>query len=178
MKNLMLALLCLGLSASADHVPPRTASARIREVVEAFKPFAWSGVSHYKVQAGLSVRETLKAVSEQEDSGRFSWATEDQDAWATDEDLWGWSNMKAARSYLTKVDDAFFESIENPKKRKAMEAKFEKAKKTFSKLEHTGVLFGVAPLGAIQCGVRFAALAVIDPHTGNVWIVSMEASGC
>ena len=177
MKSLIFGLVCIGLFANADHVTPKQASARIKSVVEAFEPFAWSGVNHYKVKAGLSVRETLEAIAKKE--GReFEWATEDHSAWEADSTLWGWANMREARNYLTTVEDAFWEAADEKGNRKKLEAQFEKAKGSFSKLEHTGVTFGIAPMGAVQCGVQFAAVVVIDPHTGNAWVIAMEGSGC
>lgn len=182
MKNLMFAFVCFGLCsfAQADHVTPKVASARIKKVVENFTPFAWSGVQHFKVKAGLSIRETLEAIAKKEGHEEFSWATEDQDAWEADSTLWGWTNMRDARSYLTTIDDNFFVVAEENKKgsRAKLEALFEKAKASFSQLEHTGVTFGIAPLGAVQCGIRFSALVVIDSKTGNAWVIAMEGSGC
>jgi hypothetical protein len=51
------------------------------------------------------------------------------------------------------------------------------AKKAFSLLMDTGVKFGVAPMGAVQCGGTFASLAIIDPE-GTIYLFSKEASGC
>jgi hypothetical protein len=181
MKSLMLALVCFGLSfstAQADHVTPKQASARIKRVVEAFEPLAWSGVTHYKVKAGLSVRATLEAIAKKLGHEEFTWATEEKDAWEADSTLWGWTNLRGARSYLTTIEDAFWEVAGENGKREKLEAQFEKAKLELSKFDHTGVTFGIAPLGATQCGIQFAALVVIDSRTGNVWVVAMEGSGC
>jgi hypothetical protein len=180
MKNLMFTLLCFGLSsvAQADHVTPQVASARIKRVVEAFRPFAWSGVTHYKVKVGLSVRQTLEAIAKKEDYDEFTWASNDLEAWEADSILWGWTNMRGARSYLTNIDEAFWEVADEKGTRKKLEAQLEKAKLEFSKLDHTGVTFGIAPLGAVQCGVRFAALVIIDSKTGNAWVIAIEGSGC
>ncbi len=164
----------------AKRVTPKAASQRIQEFVEAVSPLALSGVEVIKVKPTKSVKEALLAVAWKQkyisEESEFSWVGHSNDAWGADTMSWGETTMKEAYAYVTELDSNF--EPENEKEKLKVEANIKKAKAAFKKLLNTGVLFGLAPLGAVQCGVTLAALAIIDPHTGKVYLFAKEGSGC
>lgn len=172
-KTLLFSVLAL-MSVSAFAMSEKQASQNIAEAVKGLKPLAGSGVKVVKVEAGLSVRDTLEAVSVKEgytsEGEGISWVGKKDSAWEADSTNFGETDMKGAYAYIFQKEEDGSET--------APAAKVAAGKEAFKLLLGTGVKFGVAPLGAVQCGVTFAALAIIDPNTGKVYLFSKEGSGC
>lgn len=171
------------INASAATKSAKQASKDIEAAVEAVKALAESGVSKYKVKPGNNVKEMLltlaiKEYEISEEEFEMNWKENSADAWETDSANWAESTMKEAYSYIfdpPEMNDGEEVSAEETAKYKAA---VKKGKEAFELLLNTGVMFGVAPLGAVQCGVRFAGLAIIDPHTGKIYVFAKEGSGC
>lgn len=182
---ILFAALLLNTGALADHVSSRQASKRIQEAVDAISPLAESGVRVVRIKPARTVRDALMAVALKEkyieEEKEFIWAGRSSDAWGADTMSWGEATMKEAYSYMTELDDQRKEILDekgNEKEKAKIERQVKKAKEAFELFMHTGVQFGLAPMGAVQCGVTFAALAIIDPHSGKVYLFSKEDSGC
>lgn len=184
MLKFLLAL-SLVLNLNAASALADDASKRIEKAVDIFAPLAQSGVTEHKVKKARTVKEMLYALaikegySESEED--FSWVGKSGDAWEADSTNFGETTMKAAYDYITQLDDTYEEYL-NEEGNEAEKAKVLKqvkaAKDGFKLLLNTGVMFGVAPMGAVQCGVTFAALAIIDPKTGKIYLFAKEGSGC
>ena len=171
------------LSSAATAVSP---SKRIETAVDAFSPLAKTGVSEFKVKPAASVKAALYALAIKEgystDESDFSWVGDSSDAWEADSTHFGETTMKAAYSYIMSPDsDADVNNENTPEARAAKKkaaADLKAAKEAFKLLIGSGVQFGVVPMGAVQCGVTFAALAIIDPATGKIYVFAKEGSGC
>lgn len=154
----------------------------ISEIVEAITPLARSGVDTYEVTPGSSVKEMLYALALKldvvEDESDFNWVEglSDEAAWEPDSTNWGETTLEDAISYITTVDEDYEEGL-NKKDKLKYKNNIKKAVEAVKLFEDTGVLFGVVPLGAAQGGVQLAALAIIDPSTGTIYVFSKEGSG-
>ncbi|MBI1861300.1 MAG: hypothetical protein HYR96_10325 [Deltaproteobacteria bacterium] len=183
MKSLTLMTVCfalVGALAFGQKVSPKEASKRIARVVNVASRLAESGVADHKVEPGTNVKAMLYELALQTEyvtsEEEFSWVGDSNDAWEADSTNWGETTMKGAYHYIVDEPDQFsdLEKKEQQKFKKAAKA----TKKVWRDLLGTGVRFGVAPMGAVQCGVTFAALAIIDPHTGKTYLFAREGSGC
>ena len=168
-------------------------SESIALAVAGISHLAESGVEEHSVTPAVLVKgavpstyvhDALEELAYQvqltpEDS--FPWVGNSPEAWDADSTNWGETNMKRAYSYIMMLDPELERNLQQPgmeKELKKMKAQLKKAHKAFQLFLGTGVQFGVVPLGAVQCGVQFAALAILDPHTGKIWVFSKEGSGC
>lgn len=150
-----------------------TPSDRIFKAVKGVSFVAGSGVKTLKVKPARTVKEMLFALAIKEgyssSAEDFNWVGTSTDAWEADSTNFGETDMKQAYAYI-------FERTDDEQAPKAADLK--KAKEAFKLLLGTGVKFGVAPMGAVQCGVTLAALAIIDPITGKIYLFAKEGSGC
>lgn len=173
-------LLAVNVYAKED---PR--SKTIADAVKAFSALA-EGVQEFKIKPTKNIKEAMKqlALQERDESAEEfdeSWTGEDSDAWGADSSAWGSASMKGAYNYIVKFNfmEERFQGFDDPENElRKLQPKLAAARAAFKNLLGTGVMFGIAPMGAIQCGVTFAALAVVDPYTGKVTLISMEGSGC
>ena len=170
------------INASAATKSAKQASKDIEAAVEAIKALAESGVDQYKVKPGSSVKEMLLELAIKEDystdENDFSWVGKSNSAWEGDSTNWGETTMKEAYSYIFSPIEENEGGEENVEETAEYKETVKKGKEAFELLLGTGVMFGVAPLGAVQCGFRYAGLAIIDPHTGKIYIFAKEGSGC
>jgi hypothetical protein len=178
--SLVVALILSSLVAGVSHAETATESSkRIAEAVEAFKPLAASGVDVYEVKPG-SAKQMLLALALKEqiiDSAKDFELVSTDKAWQGDSGNWGLETMKGAFSYILFVDQETLKEMSS-KERAELEQNRKAAKAAFPLLMNTGVQFGVVPMGAVQCGYRYAALAILDTHSGKIYVFSKEPSGC
>lgn len=180
------AVLAFAATVSAELLPVKEASKQIAQAVKDMQPLANSGVQTYKIKPTKNIKEAMKAIAADAqaiDAKEFEdyWVGSSNDAWGADTMSWGSATMKDAFDYVTTLEDNVADDLdqpENAKKKAKVEAQIEKAKAAFKLFLNTGVIFGVAPMGAVQCGVTFAALVIVDPYTGKVYVFSKEGSGC
>lgn len=184
MKQLVLLTLSLfifGSNAQADRLTPAKASKNIAAAVKAFEPLAGSGVEKFKIKPVKTIKEAMLALAFKaeyiSEESEFNWIESGGDAWGADSMAFGQTTMKGAYNYIIKVDKEYVDGMDEKERTKYL-ANVEKAKEAFKLLLNTGVQFGLAPMGAIQCGVTFAALAIIDPNTGIIYVFAKEGSGC
>ncbi|AFY00902.1 hypothetical protein [Bdellovibrio bacteriovorus] len=109
----------------------------------------------------------------------FNWV-DDNSAWEGDSTKWGRDTLEGAKSYVIAVLEQRLEYSDNNSADKVTFAdNYMKAQHAFSLLnEIKGIQYGVGPVGAVQCGGQYAALLIIDPITGTIYTIIMEASGC
>jgi hypothetical protein len=179
MKNI---IITLALIINCSYV---FASDKIEEAVNTLNPLAQSGIQVLKVNPTMSVKTALLELAFQtgyiSEESEFSWQGTSPSAWEVDSSNWGEATFKDAYEYITYLDKDYVDYLNdagNEVEKANVYKAIETAKDTFKTLQETGVLFGVAPMGAVQCGVTFAALTIIDPVTGKIYIVSKEGSGC
>lgn len=179
-------LACLAsASGFAKPVPAKEASKRIEAFAAAIRPLAESGVREVKVKPTKSVKAALLELAIKEsgldEEGFNSNWVEDPDAWEPDSSNYSETTMKAAYAHIFKLDDDYKSSLNDAGNEKAkikIESALKKGKAAFKRLMNTGVMFGVAPFGGVQCGVQFPALAIIDPHTGKIFLFAKDGTGC
>lgn len=189
-KNIaMYGLVALGISTHAtepaERMTPKEASKRIEAAANVFSEIAESGMTEYVVTPTKSVRAALLELALAQgmidSKADFSWKGKSNEAWEADSTNWGETTMKDAYSYITEIDPDRERSLDDAGdtagKAKLL-GQIEDAKAAFKTLLHTGVQFGVVPMGAVQCGVTFAALAILDPYTGKIYTIAKEGSGC
>ncbi len=156
-------------------------SQKIAQAVKMMKGMALSGVSIHNVKPATSIKGWMYnlAVKEKhiDNPSDFNWVGENNEAWSADSMSWGSTNMKGAYAYVTEFEDGYLDALDQRDKAKAFLDQ-KRAKEAFKLLLKTGVLFGLAPMGAIQCGVTFAALAIVDPQSGKIYLFAKEGSGC
>lgn len=120
--------------------------------------------------------ELAKILEYVETEDDFSWVGSSEDAWEIDSGNWGETTFEDGLSYIQNAQQEssnFYELEESEYKKLTAEAAIE-----FKKLKTMNVKFGVAPFGAVQCGVQFPSLMVFDLDTGLVYAIAMEGSGC
>lgn len=161
------------------------ASKRIAKAVKVFAPLAQSGMTTYKGKPTTNIKAALLSMALKEkyisEESEFSWVGKSDEVWGADSMGWGEATMKDAYSYVTEVNSDYLESLKAEGKEKEMAQYLQNikaAKDAFKLLLNSGVMFGVAPIGAVQCGVTFAALVIIDPHSGTSYVFAKEGSGC
>ncbi len=159
----------------------QNSSEKIAQAVKMMKGMALSGIALHKVIPATSIKGWMYnlAVKEKQidNASDFNWLGGSEDAWGADTSSWGSTNMKAAYAYVTEFEEGYLDGLDQKEKTQALMNQ-KKAKDSFKLLLNTGVLFGLAPMGAVQCGVTFAALAIVDPHSGRIYLISKEGSGC
>jgi hypothetical protein len=183
---LLSTLMLFGASAIAAETTTQK-SARIAQAVKAMSPAALSGVDTFKTKSNQTVKAALLELAVKfgyiESAEEFNWERSEHydNPWDGESNLYGAATMKEAYEYITRVDQdhlQYFIETDDKKAIAAYMAKIEKAKEGFQLLLNTGVKFGVVPFGAVQCGFTLSALAIIDPHTGKIYIFQKEGSGC
>ncbi|XGC79721.1 hypothetical protein ACES2L_10310 [Bdellovibrio bacteriovorus] len=102
------------------------------------------------------------------------------EAWATDSLLWGLDNMMGGIEYVKVV---LFQTLEESERTDADKIKYADAMLKVERAEQIlrsikSVKYGVAPMGAVQCGVTFQSLLIIDTENGKIHNIVMEGSGC
>lgn len=144
-----------------------------------------NSTNNYKVKPGtekeMLMRLALKEkYSESVEEFNESWVGDKNSAWEADSSSWGSTNVEAAYSYVTTVLDDYLDRSNRKDADKIKFAnKMRDANRAFAILRAIKtVRYGVAPLGAVQCGVTFAALMILDTETGDIYQIDMEDSGC
>ena len=143
------------------------------------------GSNTYKVSPSDAKAMLLEfALNEQmaESAEEFegNWKGNSADAWEADSMNWGTDTASGALSYIT---NALENDLDAGEKSDADKVKYADgmmaAKRAFKILRSIkSVKFGVAPTGAVQCGVTFASLFILNTTTGKIYQIIMEGSGC
>lgn len=188
MKTLLFALVSVCLASGSAFAKNKTStleenSKKIEQAVEGMSALAQSGVEEFKIKPTEDVKAALTELALNEGyvekAEEMSWY-ENGDQWGADSMGWGPADMSDAYSYIMTRDERDLDYLREEGNEKLLaqyESDLKAAKLAFKGLLNTGVKFGVAPLGAVQCGVTFAALAIIDP-AGKIYLFKAEGSGC
>ncbi|KYG70232.1 hypothetical protein AZI85_13875 [Bdellovibrio bacteriovorus] len=107
------------------------------------------------------------------------WA-EDGSAWETDGMTWGPETWGGASDYIRGQLELRLEEGEQTQedKIKFAEQILKVNRAEFILRSIKSVKYGVAPIGAVQCGVTFSSLLIIDTENGKIHQIDMEGSGC
>lgn len=171
----------MSVLAVSSYAQSASSSKKIAEAVKSFKGVAESGIEVVQLRPNVSLKGALVQLAFKKqyiDSvEEMNWVGNSSEAWEADSANFGETTMKGAYQYLISIDKDLYADLE-PKDKMALLANVKKAKEGFKLLMNTGVKFGVVPFGAVQCGVTFSALAVYDPSSGKLYIISKEGSGC
>ena len=185
MKSLLsIALVALSLVAVTSANAGEKQSSRIKYAVSLLSKISEGG-SNYKVKPG-SVKEMMKSLALSEGSVESvkefedAWVGDSSDAWGADNMNWGTDTSSGASSYVLNSLAERLDSGENTDADKIKFADDPKlARQAFAILRSIKqVAYGVAPMGAVQCGVTFSSLMILDTETGEIYQVIMEGSGC
>jgi hypothetical protein len=172
MKYMLLTLTVFGFLQTSHAAPVN--SEKIKNVANQLDGlFPSSNESEVTPASPLNMMKEY-AISEYEESGDdFNYDPEQ--ALDPDSTAWGIIKMSQAISwvqssqYLNQTSEG--EEIKNSPTAK-------KAGNLIRSLVGTGVVFGAAPHGAVQCGVTFPALLLIDTKSGVIYSFNTEDSGC
>lgn len=107
------------------------------------------------------------------------WA-EDGSAWETDGMTWGPETLAGGFGHIRGQLEFRLEESEQTQEDKIKFAddtlKVNRAEFILRSIR--SVKYGVAPIGAVQCGVTFSSLLIIDTENGKIHQIDMEGSGC
>jgi hypothetical protein len=127
----------------------------------------------YKVKPA-SPLEMMKEVAKQLQYDDFSYDADT--ATEADSSSWGIIKMASAISWVANAEYLNIDSETGNEIPNSPKAK--KAADLVKSLYGTGVIFGAGPFGAVQCGVTFPALMLIDTKAGVIYTFDTEGSGC
>lgn len=181
MKNLLI-LISLVLVSQVSHA--QSISKRIAAAAEILASIS-EGSDTYTVKADAPKAMLLElglneGLVDSEEDFEANWKGTSGDAWEADSMNWGLENLSGAQSYITSNLE---QALDNGDQTDADKVKYAdgmlKVKKAFNILKSIkSVKYGVAPIGAVQCGVRFPALLILDTENGKIHKITMEGSGC
>lgn len=108
-----------------------------------------------------------------------SWS-KTNDAWEVDSGRLGLTTFKAAYGYIENgIQESWDNDDSDTKSQKEYRELLSKAKKAFDILKAIpSVSYGISSAGAVQCGVTFPSLLILDTENGQIHQVIMEGSGC
>jgi hypothetical protein len=183
MKTLVVLTLTLALTLTASAKNSATA-AQIEKAMDLISETAQGGVQKTILMPNQDAKEMLKDFAWKKyqippEEFEESWVPKEDSAWEIDSGAWSLSNLASAKIYVkSALQNAQNNDLSEPDEKAYQEA-LAKAKTAFEILgQASPVAYGVAPTGAVQCGVSFAALIVMDLENGIVYEVAMEGSGC
>lgn len=183
MKHLILALtLFVSTSAFAKN---KDIENRVRYAANVLASIA-EGSQEFKVTPNSDAKKMLfelgtnEGMIESQEDFNEHWDAKASDAWGADEMLWAEETHSGAYSY---VENALEVALEESEQTAADKVKFAdgtlKLNKAFNVLRSIkSVKYGVAPMGAVQCGVTFPSLMILDTENGIIHQIVMEGSGC
>ncbi|MEK2645975.1 hypothetical protein [Bdellovibrio sp. BCCA] len=183
MKHLVIVLsLLVSTSAFAKN---QDIEKRIRYAADLLASVA-EGSQEFKVTPGSDVKKILFELATNEgmvdDQKDFDdhWEATPKNAWGVDEMLWAEEDRGGAYSY---IESGLENTLEGSEQTDQDKIKFAdgtlKLNKAFNVLRSIkSVKYGVAPMGAVQCGVTFPSLMILDTENGVVHQIIMEGSGC
>lgn len=180
MKNLVcLIVLFTSVSSFANN------NAAFREAANLLSSIAEQSVS-FNVQSNVDVKSMISEAAlahygvESKVEFEQSWVGSGSEAWQPDSSNWGAETFDGASGYVkTALADTLGAAGDEESAVDTYNANLVKAKKAFQILRTLkNVQYGVGPVGAVQCGIRFAALLILDTDSGEVIEIVMEGSGC
>lgn len=164
-------------------------AASANSVQEAIRLLAGASVSSetFRVSSGKDAKQMMlelalqEEIVEDEQDFESSWQENVNDAWEPDSTNWALETLEGARDYVEFALRSEYERSADPSEieTRAFKASLEKSKQAFEILKAArGISFGVGPMGAVQCGVRFGSLLILDKESGEVHNIIGESSGC
>jgi hypothetical protein len=179
MKKIALFMsLIISISAFAA---PRSIEERIRHAAEILGTSA-DTVQEYSVTPNADAKQMMNELANQQGEEDFesNWVTDSSDMWEVDTSSWGQETRDGAYRYIAGfLENNLEESEKTPEDKVQFADGILQLNKAFNILDSIrSVKYGVAPLGAVQCGTRFPALLIIDTENGKIHQITMEGSGC
>jgi hypothetical protein len=183
MKKLAL-ILSLIASTNSAFAAQKTDSERILFAVNILTTIAEQS-SEYNVAPNADAKKMLQELAvvtgetPAEDFDSY-WTTDDYEMWEADAMAWGETDSEGAKGYFEGVLDTNLSESEKTTEDKIRYADGKiQMERAFSVLNDIRtVKYGVAPMGAVQCGVTFPSLMILDTTSGKVYQLIMEGSGC
>lgn len=185
MKKLIYSVLLISMISTSATAATGTAERKSRisnaadwltDVAESVSPLQLTPGEIKLAMHDLAVKEQGMSEEEFEEN----WLADDSDAWAADSGAWGFDTAAGARAY---IEGVLHENLDQGEKTDEEKIKYADAmisvERAFSLIGYDKTIqYGVAPMGAVQCGVTFAELIIVDTKTGEAYEVVMEGSGC
>lgn len=183
MKSIVLSL-CLLLTVSASAKAP-SVQERITRAAQILAGIS-EGSDTIKVKPDTDPKAMLleyglrEQLVESAEDFEANWVGDKGDAWGADSMNWGLETLAGAQSYIEGALQMRLEESEGTDQDKIKFADGMMASsKAFQVLRSIkSVRYGVAPTGAVQCGVTFPSLFIIDTENGEMHQIIMEGSGC
>ncbi|WII73719.1 hypothetical protein QJS83_07500 [Bdellovibrio sp. 22V] len=144
------------------------------------------GSQEYKVTPQADTKKMLLEFAlqegsiESEEDFEANWTTNTYELWGADGMMWGLETAGGAYGYVSNALEVALEEGEQTDKDKITFADgMLKLNRAFQILRSIkSVKYGVAPMGAVQCGVTFPSLLIMDTENGVIHQIIMEGSGC
>lgn len=179
MKNFILITTFLISTSSFAAKKPESA---LSKAMGSLGAIAVGGVQEYKIKPGNDLKTSLMTLAIQEgyveDAAEFAdqWTDNENDAWEADSLNWGATDLEGGKSY---VESVLADQQDYAPNKEEYKSSLKIAQKAFEQLKRLPHLqYGVVPMGAVQCGVTFPSLMVIDAKTGEALNLVMEGAGC
>jgi hypothetical protein len=182
MKNLILSLLLVSYSASVAQadVPKQSAVefavTLLGDVADTTSDLQLQPADTKTMMKEMAVKDGSTDAEEFDEY----WVGKSSDAWGADSMSWGEETAEGAQDY---IEGALAQKLEDSEQTDADKIAYAnamtKTKRAFEILNaRSYIQYGVAPRGAVQCGVTFAELVILDAKTGKAYEIVMEGSGC
>jgi|GEM_PF-2030039 len=179
---ILIATLFVSMSASAKNkwVDERisTAAGILAQIAEGSDEYTLTPNSDpKKMILELALKEQMV---ESEEEFEQNWVGDSGQAWEVDGMYYGVDTLSGAYDYINNV---LTQTLEDGERNDADKVKFAEAtlklNQAISILRSVkSVKFGVWPSGAVQCGVSFPSLLILDTENGKAHQIIMEGSGC
>ncbi len=181
MKTLILAFFSILLFTNVSHAADAQRIAFAAKILAGIAQGSHTHqVSPGDVKSMLLEFGLKEQMVESEKDFESSWKANSSAAWEADSMNWGTDTAQGALSY---IKTALEQDLEGSEHQDTDKIKFADgtvaAKRAFGILKSIkSVKYGVAPTGAVQCGVTFSSLFISDTATGTMYQIIMEGSGC
>jgi hypothetical protein len=184
MKKMVLLMTAFMMFHSAAHAAAPTYPERIQAAIDALNSFA-EGAEVFQVTPADDEKAMLSQVAAKMelDAQDFedNWVGDDTNkAWEVDSGNWGVETRQGAQDYIMGSLDQVLENpdLTDEQKIRYVDSKL-KVEKAFTVLSYIkSIKYGVSAYGAVQCGVTFPSLMILDTKTGKAYQIIMEGSGC
>ncbi len=183
MKRLISAILLISFLTTQAEAQVAERESRISRAATLLSDVAES-VSPVKLSPN-EVKEAMKELAGERhalsaEEFEENWVGNDSDVWGADTASWGFDTAAGAQGYIeAAIKENFIQSEQTDQDKIKYADAMMKVDRAFSLLPPSKhIQYGVAPLGAVQCGVTFAELVILDTRTGEAYEVVMEGSGC
>ena len=183
MKRIVLLMTAVLMFNSASRAATPTYAERIQAAIDEIYAVSEGG-DQFQLTPNEDAKVMMKELSLKvygEDVFEERWLGDDSSAaWDVDGGGWSYETLEGGQGYvLGALEQRLEESdMSDEAKLKYVNDKLQ-VERAFTALRYIkGLKYGVMGEGAVQCGVSFPSLLILDTKSGKAWQIIMEGSGC